>query len=108
MWLYVVFKHSGRSPKPGRLSPFLPRTASAFKSLKHKRAIGIFMSTPPAPPVAIGDILSVAIDTAGPHGQGIAHLDNFIIFVENIAVGVKAKVKITHLGRTYANAKRVG
>ncbi len=66
------------------------------------------MSTPSAPPVAVGDILAVTIDTAGPRGQGIVHLDNFILFVENIATGTKAKVKITHLGRTYANAKRVG
>ena len=66
------------------------------------------MAAPNSAPVALGDVLNVTIDTAGPHGQGIVHLENFIIFVQNCPPGAKAKVKITHLGRTYANAQRVG
>ncbi len=59
-------------------------------------------------PVDLGQVLEVNIDAQGPHGQGVAHLDEFVIFVTGAKAGQKARVKITKVARTFAEAIRVG
>ncbi|MFA5108703.1 MAG: TRAM domain-containing protein [Candidatus Micrarchaeia archaeon] len=59
------------------------------------------------PPVDVGDKLKVEIGAQGPDGQGIAKIDDFVIFVKNTHVGQITKVKITQVGRTYAHAMKI-
>lgn len=59
------------------------------------------------PPVDPGDRLKVKIDAQGADGQGIAHLDDFVVFVPNAEVGKEITVIIEKCARTYANARRV-
>jgi predicted RNA-binding protein with TRAM domain len=59
-------------------------------------------------PVDLGQILSVKVDADGPHGQGVAHIDEFVIFVSGAKMGQQAKIKITKVARTFAQSIRVG
>ncbi len=59
-------------------------------------------------PVDLGQVLSLKVDADGPHGQGIAHIDEFVIFVSGAKMGQQAKVKITKVARTFAESIRVG
>ncbi|MDE1797827.1 MAG: TRAM domain-containing protein [Candidatus Micrarchaeota archaeon] len=59
-------------------------------------------------PVELGQVLEVKVDAAGPHGQGVARIEEFVIFVTGARVGQSAKVKITKVARTFAEALRVG
>ncbi len=59
-------------------------------------------------PVELGQVLEVKVDATGPHGQGVAHLDEFVIFVTGARVGQSARVKITKVARTFAESQRVG
>ncbi|MFH1307122.1 MAG: TRAM domain-containing protein [Candidatus Micrarchaeota archaeon] len=59
------------------------------------------------PPVDVGDKLMVSIDAQGQGGQGIAKIDDFVIFVEKAEVGSRIKVIIEKCARTYANARRI-
>lgn len=54
-----------------------------------------------------GDILEVTIDAMGRTGDGIAHVDDFVIFVKDTAVGDKVKVKIRDLRPSFAFGERV-
>lgn len=51
-----------------------------------------------------GDILTVTISGYGSEGQGIAKLDNFVIFVPFTVKGEKVKVKIDYVKKNYATA----
>ncbi|HTY92148.1 MAG TPA: 23S rRNA (uridine(2552)-2'-O)-methyltransferase [Methanocella sp.] len=42
-----------------------------------------------------GDVLDVQIDGVGKNGDGIAHVDGFVVFVKGTKPGSKAKIKIT-------------
>ncbi|BAI61957.1 ribosomal RNA large subunit methyltransferase J [Methanocella paludicola SANAE] len=42
-----------------------------------------------------GDVLDLAIDGVGKNGDGIAHVDGFVIFVKGAKQGSRVKVKIT-------------
>lgn len=59
-------------------------------------------------PVAVGDVFEVTIEATGSKGDGIAKKDGFVIFVKGASQGQTVKVKITSLGRTFANAEVVG
>ena len=59
-------------------------------------------------PVELGQVLEVVVDAAGPHGQGVAHIEEFVIFVTGGKVGQAARVKITKVARTFAEGLRVG
>jgi 23S rRNA (uridine2552-2'-O)-methyltransferase len=41
-----------------------------------------------------GDVLDVKIDAMGRDGDGIAHVDGFVIFVKDSKVGSKVKIKV--------------
>jgi len=46
-------------------------------------------------PVSIGDEIEVTIEACGKKGDGIAKVDNFVVFVANAEEGKTYKVKIT-------------
>lgn len=53
-------------------------------------------------PVEEGREYEVIIDAKGAKGDGIAHVEGFVIFIANADVGTKVKVKITAVKRTFA------
>lgn len=55
-------------------------------------------------PVDVGDILKLKIEALGPHGMGVAKLDDFVILVEGGKPGREYKARITKVGNTYAEA----
>ncbi len=42
-----------------------------------------------------GDVLTVVIDGIGKTGDGIAHVDGFVLFVKGVKLGSKIKIKVT-------------
>ncbi len=58
-------------------------------------------------PVEEGKEYEVTIDAKGAKGDGIAHLEGFVIFIPNVNVGEKARVKITVVKRTFAIGEKV-
>ena len=58
-------------------------------------------------PVSVGDSLTVKIESQGGHGDGIAKVDGFIVFVKSAAKGEECKIKIIDVKRTYAIAEKV-
>jgi len=53
-------------------------------------------------PVEEGKVYTVTIDAKGAKGDGIAHVEGFVIFVAGGTVGESVKVKITSVKRTFA------
>jgi len=53
-------------------------------------------------PVEEGREYEVTIDAQGAKGDGIAHVEGFVIFIAGAKVGEKVKVRITSLKRTFA------
>ncbi len=53
-------------------------------------------------PVEEGKVYEVTIDAKSARGDGIAHVEGFVIFVANANVGEKMKVKVTAVKRTFA------
>ncbi|VVB58530.1 23S rRNA (uracil(1939)-C(5))-methyltransferase RlmD [Candidatus Anstonella stagnisolia] len=58
-------------------------------------------------PVEEGKEYEVTIDAQGAKGDGIAHVEGFVIFIAGARVGEKIKVKITALKRTFAIGEKV-
>ena len=58
-------------------------------------------------PVEVGKEYEVEISEVGSKGDGIARVNNFVIFLPNAKKGEKPKVKITSIGRSFAVAERV-
>ena len=58
-------------------------------------------------PVEEGKEYTVTIDAKGAKGDGIAHVEGFVVFVAGGSVGEKAKVKITAVKRTFALAEKI-
>ena len=59
-------------------------------------------------PVQEGQELDVTIDSVGRRGDGIARLNNFVIFVPGTNAGEKVKVKINMVRDTFATGEVVG
>lgn len=57
-------------------------------------------------PVSVGDIIVVSIESQGGQGDGIAKVEDFVIFVKGARKGEQCKVKITEVKRTYAIGER--
>lgn len=60
-----------------------------------------------AVPVEEGSEYDVTIDAQGTKGDGIAHMEGFVIFVPNARVGEKIRIRITALKRTFAIGEKV-
>lgn len=58
-------------------------------------------------PVEEGREYEVTIDAKGAKGDGIAHVDGFVIFVAGGNVGEKVKVRISAVKRTFAIGEKV-
>jgi predicted RNA-binding protein with TRAM domain len=58
-------------------------------------------------PVSAGEFFTVKIESQGGHGDGIAKIDGFVVFVKGGARGEECKVKILEVKRTYATAEKV-
>jgi 23S rRNA (uridine2552-2'-O)-methyltransferase len=52
-----------------------------------------------------GDVLDVKIDGVGKSGDGIAHVDGFVIFVKGGKPGARVKVKVTDVKPEFAFGK---
>jgi predicted RNA-binding protein with TRAM domain len=55
-----------------------------------------------AKPVEEGKEYDVTIDAQGSKGDGIAHIEGFVVFVPNAKVGQSVKIRITAVKRTFA------
>jgi len=53
-------------------------------------------------PVEEGRVYEVTIDAKGAKGDGIAHVEGFVVFVAGGNVGETVKVRITAVKRTFA------
>ncbi|MCX8198022.1 MAG: TRAM domain-containing protein [Candidatus Micrarchaeota archaeon] len=58
-------------------------------------------------PVEEGKVYEVVVEAKGARGDGIAHVEGFVVFVPNAIVGEKIKVKITSVKRTFAVGEKV-
>ena len=58
-------------------------------------------------PVKEGDELDVTIEAVGRRGDGIAKVENFVIFVPGTKAGDHVKVKVTSVGGSFATASVV-
>ena len=67
---------------------------------------GFGMSRGPVP-VKEGDELDVTIDAVGRKGDGIAKVENFIIFVPGTKTGDHVKIKVTTVSGSFATASVV-
>ncbi len=58
-------------------------------------------------PVEEGKEYAVTIDAKSARGDGIAHVEGFVIFVAGGAVGEKARIRITAVKRTFALGEKI-
>ena len=58
-------------------------------------------------PVEKGDIVSLDIYAINGKGEGLAKLDEFVIFVKGAKQGEKTRVLIKDVKRTYAMAEKI-
>ncbi len=58
-------------------------------------------------PVEEGKEYEVTIDAKGAKGDGIAHVEGFVIFVSGGEVGQTVKIRITSVKRTFALGEKV-
>jgi predicted RNA-binding protein with TRAM domain len=56
----------------------------------------------PSVPVEEGKIYDAQIEDIGREGDGVARIQNFVVFVPGTRVGDKVKVRITKIGRRMA------
>lgn len=74
---------------------------------KHKRERK-FNAIPFQPvPVRKGQEIDVVINDIGTRGDGIARIQNFLIFVPQVKVGERVKVKIVSVGKKFAIAEKI-
>jgi predicted RNA-binding protein with TRAM domain len=74
---------------------------------KHKRERK-FDAIPFQPvPVRKGQEIDVVINDIGTRGDGIARIQNFLIFVPQVKVGDRLKVKIVSVGKKFAIAEKI-
>ncbi|MCK5592559.1 TRAM domain-containing protein [Candidatus Bathyarchaeota archaeon] len=74
---------------------------------KHKRERK-FNAIPFQPvPVRKGQEIDVVINDIGTRGDGIARIQNFLIFVPQVKVGERVKVKIMSVGKKFAIAEKI-
>ena len=60
-----------------------------------------------AKPVEEGKEYDVTIDAQGAKGDGIAHIDGFVVFVPGVKVGETVKVRITALRNRFAIGEKI-
>jgi len=63
---------------------------------------GNHMHFQPTPSVEAGKVYRLVITAVNPRGEGIAHNENFAVFVKGGVAGKAANVRIVEVKRTYA------
>ncbi|MCX8174830.1 MAG: TRAM domain-containing protein [Candidatus Micrarchaeota archaeon] len=58
-------------------------------------------------PVEEGKEYEVVIDAKGGKGDGIAHIEGFVVFVAGANVGERCRIRITSIKRNFAVAQKV-
>jgi len=53
-------------------------------------------------PVKIGDVINVEIKEVSRRGDGVARVNNFVVFVPGTKPGDRVSVRIERIGSTYA------
>ncbi len=59
------------------------------------------------PPVKVGDVREVRIESIGSGGDGIARIDGYVVFVPGVKVDEIVTVRITKVLRKYGFAEVV-
>jgi predicted RNA-binding protein with TRAM domain len=59
-------------------------------------------------PVEIGKEYDVEIEETSRRGEGITRIEGLVVFVPNTKPGDKLKIKITNIGRRFAEAEVIG
>lgn len=59
-------------------------------------------------PVKVGEEYDVDISEVGSKGDGIARVKNFVVFVNGVKQGEKARIKITDVRNRFAIGEKVG
>jgi predicted RNA-binding protein with TRAM domain len=59
-------------------------------------------------PVKVGEEYDVEISETGSRGDGIARVNNFVVFVNGAKQGEKTKIKITDVRNRFAIGEKVG
>lgn len=59
----------------------------------------------PPSPVEVGEKYEVEITDTGKEGDGIARVDNFVLFVQGAGVGETVDVEVTDVKKTFGIAK---
>jgi predicted RNA-binding protein with TRAM domain len=57
---------------------------------------------PPSAPVSEGEVYEAKIEDIGQEGDGIARIENFVVFVPGTKIGDEVKIKITRVFRRSA------
>ncbi len=68
---------------------------------------GFDRSFPPKP-VELGKEYDVEIEETSRRGEGITRIEGLVVFVPNGKPGDKLRIKITNIGRKFAEAEAVG
>ena len=77
---------------------------------KRSRRFGkrrVYLTSPSSGPVKEGQEIDVFINDIGSGGDGIARIQNFLIFVPKTRVGERLKVRIIKVGRRFAIAEEI-
>ena len=83
--------------------PYIVTNKSVKKMIFRRR-----IRRPPLPkPVKVGEECEVTIEEVSRRGDGIAKIQNFVIFVPETKVGDKVKARITRVASRFAVAEKV-
>ena len=58
-------------------------------------------------PVEVGQEVDVTVESVGRRGDGIARINNFVVFIPGTNEGDKVKVRITSVGNSFATGEVV-
>jgi len=90
-----------RLPEKTKHAPRKPRRYGSKSRFRSSRPFF------PAAPVRENQELEVVIDDIGSRGDGIARIQNFLIFVPRSKIGERVKVKILSVGEKFAIAEKI-
>ena len=76
------------------------------RSRRFKRRYGSRIPLFHSAPVKEGQELEVVIDDIGNHGDGVARIEGYLIFVPQAKIGERLKVRIVKVGRKFAIAEK--
>jgi len=62
----------------------------------------------PPKPVEVGKEYDVEIEETSRRGEGITRIEGLVVFVPNTKPGDKLRIKVTNVGRRFAEAEVIG